>query len=41
MPWMLLLVPVLWGSGPAVKRTQLLVLERDGKGKIRRVLDDW
>jgi ketosteroid isomerase-like protein len=24
-----------------VKRTQLLVLERDGTGKIRRVLDDW
>jgi ketosteroid isomerase-like protein len=24
-----------------VKRGQLLVLERDGKGKIQRVLDDW
>ena len=24
-----------------VKRSQLLVLERDGKGKIQRVLDDW
>ena len=24
-----------------LKRTQLLVLDRDGQGKIRRVLDDW